>query len=476
MSSLSIDQSPEILVLGAGPAGLAAAITASRHGASTLLIGEQAAPGGQVYRALEDVVRLRQNDTKILGKDYLTGAELIGEFRASHCRYVAGATVWNIDPSEKRVFASVGQGSTIFSPRKIILATGALERPLPFPGWTLPGVFTAGAAQIMLKSAGHVPSGKVVLFGSGPLLLLVASQLSQAGVSDITLLETTSVRDYMKAAPFLPGALRKADYLRKGLQMRRRLKQTGVRIFSGVRTIKAIGNNHVSRVDFETSDQSCSIEADTLFFHAGVIPNTQITRLVGAAHEWSDIQTAWKPSLTRWGETSRPGVFVAGDGGGIEGAEVAALTGKISALEALHQLGHITESVRNKTARPLHRQCQAHRPLRRFLDTLYPAPLDLLKDPPSETIICRCWEVTAGAIKSSAARGCDTADEVKSALRCGMGPCQGRMCGSSVQTLIAAARNTELSSIEGFNIRAPLKPLRLADLATLEDAACQDAE
>lgn len=475
MTRSTVPAAPDVLVIGAGPAGMTAAMTAAKHGAETILLDEQPSPGGQIYRSLESVLNHRVADKALLGKDYIAGGDLIQGFRASYSRYIHSATVWNIDLSVGRVLVSVDNRTTMFEPQKIILANGAMERSVPFPGWTLPGVFGAGAAQILLKSAGHVPDGHVVLFGSGPLLLLVADQLSRAGVERLSVLETTGLRDYVAAAPLLLAALRKPSYILKGLRMRSSLRRNGVKVISGVTSLVAEGDERVQRVVFEKSGITRSIPADVLLVHEGIIPNTQLTRLIGADHEWVHPQSYWQPKLTRWGETSRAGVFVAGDGGGVEGAEVAAFTGQLCGLEALHQLGRLSEQERDVAAQRCFRGRHSHKPLRTFLDKLYPPPIRLLTDPPDATTICRCWEVTAGAIKEASKNGCHTPDELKSSLRCGMGPCQGRVCGPSVGLIMSAILDQPPEDTGYFNIRAPIKPISLGELASLESAPCRDA-
>ena len=164
----------ELGIIGAGPAGMAAAVLAAELGLETVLIDEQPAPGGQIYRAIEGA-----EPNTPLGPDYLVGRPLVTALRASNVDYRSGTTLWHLDP-EGTLFLETGGRIETVTARRILLATGALERPVPIPGWTLPGVMTAGAAQILLKSSGLVPEGRVVLAGQGPLLYLVAAQLAHA--------------------------------------------------------------------------------------------------------------------------------------------------------------------------------------------------------------------------------------------------------------------------------------------------------
>src|SRR5580658_1743127 len=175
----------DFAVIGAGPAGMAAATLTAELGLDTVLIDEQDAPGGQIYRGVE-----RADEKSPLGTDYLAGKKLAAALRASGAAYVPACTVWHIDPDGTLSLLSAGASRTVRA-RRILVATGAIERPVPISGWTLPGVMTAGAAQIMLKTAGLVPSGRAVLAGQGPLIWLVAAQLIRAGAPPALILVTT---------------------------------------------------------------------------------------------------------------------------------------------------------------------------------------------------------------------------------------------------------------------------------------------
>src|SRR4051794_16415280 len=184
----------DLAIIGAGPAGMAASVLSSELGLDTVLIDEQDSPGGQIYRAIEHAGAEGARNSP-LGADYLAGRPLVEAFRASRAHYRPGTTVWNIDPGGDDNGATISvvteQGSETIAARRILVATGAIERPVPIPGWTLPGVMTAGAAQIMLKTAALVPAGRTVIAGQGPLLYLAAIQMARAGVPPLLVLETT---------------------------------------------------------------------------------------------------------------------------------------------------------------------------------------------------------------------------------------------------------------------------------------------
>ncbi|MFN4090175.1 MAG: FAD-dependent oxidoreductase, partial [Alphaproteobacteria bacterium] len=322
----------DLIVVGAGPAGMAAAATAAECGLSTLLVDEQAEPGGQIYRSIESLAARRPGDMELLGDDYAYGAQLVRELRRSAALYLPSASVFQLAPEAEEVGVAVTVDGCAerLAAKRVILAPGAMERPVPVPGWTMPGVMGAGAAQVLLKSAGLVPEGRVALAGSGPLLLLVAVQLVDAGAEVVSVLERTRLADYLSAARHLFRARRAPGYIAKGRALRRRLKAEGVPIVSGVRGLAVEGLDRPERVTWDGG----SVDADIVLLHEGVVPHVQTTRQIGADHAWDDAQRCWRPALDTWGGCSVANVAVAGDAGGIGGARAAEAGGRLAALQA----------------------------------------------------------------------------------------------------------------------------------------------
>jgi len=458
----------DLLVIGAGPAGLAAATTAAGLGVDTLLLDEQPAPGGQIYRA---ITTTPVTDRRILGEDYWHGASLVEPFRASGARYEPGATVWAVSRMTAEspdagfeVAYSVDGQARMLRARHLLLATGAQERPFPIPGWTLPGVITAGAAQILLKSAGLVPSDRTVLAGCGPLLYLVAWQYLNAGAKIDALLETTPPGRMAQALPHAFDFLR-SPYLGKGLKLMRAVK-AAVPIVKGVRNLRANGAQRLESVSYDAGGKTRTMAAEQLLLHQGVVPNVNLSRAVGAEHDWNEALDCWQPRVDDWGATTVAGIGIAGDGAGIAGALAAEHRGRLAALHAARVLGRIDTARRDRDAGP-HRQALARAVRgRAFFDTLYKAP-DAYRRPVGDTIVCRCEEVTAQQVRETVALGCSGPNQMKAFLRCGMGPCQGRFCGLTVSELIAEERGVPVSEVGYYRLRFPTKPLTLGELAAL---------
>ena len=452
----------DLVILGAGPAGMAAATRAAGLGLSVLILDEQPRPGGQIWR---DVARVASVRGALLGKDYTEGeafAEGLDHPRISH---VAGASVWQIDATGEVAFSQSGKAEVVRGQR-ILLATGALERPMPLPGWTLPGVMTAGAAQILLKASGIVAE-RAVLVGSGPLIYLIAAQMVRSGVPPLALVETQTRRDVLRAARHLPRATLGLGYLLKGLGLLRELRRAGVKRFTGATAIAVEGSDRAEAVTFRAQGRVHRITCDTVLLHHGVVPNTQASRSLNLLHQWDDAQRSFRPVTDGWGRSAEPAVFIAGDGAGIAGARAATLTGQLAALAIAHDLGHMTDGDRDLAARSLRLRLAMETAARPFLDAAYPPCAQALA-PSDDTIICRCEEVTAGAIRKSAAQGCIGPNQTKAFVRAGMGPCQGRYCGLTVTEILSACHGQSQSQTGAYRIRAPIKPVTLGELAQMD--------
>ncbi|WP_321355987.1 FAD/NAD(P)-binding oxidoreductase [Pseudomonas extremaustralis] len=454
-------QTVDLIVLGAGPAGMSAALEATRHGLSVVVLDEQGSPGGQIYR---NILQADVRSRSVLGDDYTAGSGLVAEFLQCGARYLGNAAIWQVTP-QRQVHYLIEGRARILQGHHVLIATGAFERPMPIPGWTLPGVMTAGAGQILLKSAALVPAGPVVLAGCGPLLYLLAVQYLRAGIAIEALVDTSGQGDLLRAWRKVPGALRGWRDLLKGLRLLAELKRAGVRHFRDARDLRIDGQAQASALGFASKGRRWTIPASLILLHQGVVPNTQISWSLRLEHDWSEQQLCWITRRDSQGETSLPGIYIAGDGGAIGGAQVALLEGRLVGLAIAARSGKVDGQQARQLAAPfqkaLGRQCAA-RPL---IDALY-RPQRQNRIPADEVIVCRCEDLSAGAIRQHVELGCLGPNQTKAFGRCGMGPCQGRLCGLSVTEIIAEQRNVPAADVGYYRIRAPLKPITLAQLST----------
>ena len=345
---------------------------------------------------------------------------------------------------------------------------------MPVPGWTLPGVLTCGAAQTLLKANGLAPNGRFVLAGCGPLLLLIATQLTRAGVKPAAILETTFNR--WSALPHLPRFLALRGYFGKGLAMLRELKAAGVVMHKGVTQLAMHGDTQVREIEFACGGATHREPVDLVFLHQGVVPNGNLAWSINLAHDWNEAQRCFHPRLDTWGRSSVPAISVAGDAGGIVGAKGAQAMGRVAALAAAMDLGKLTADACNVRAQEAHAVLAKHRGARPFLDALYRPAQRWIAPPDPDTVVCRCEEVSAGEIRRLVTQQhCPGPNQMKSFARCGMGPCQGRLCGLTTVELIAECRRVPVREVGYYRIRPPVKPVTVGELATLDVAARHDA-
>lgn len=456
----------DVIVIGGGPAGMSAALTVAEHGGRVALLDEQPRPGGQIYR---NVTRASAALRTLLGPDYQYGARLAERLLHSRVECRFETSVWDVGHDLTLTAHAHGQSTRLRAPQ-LIAATGAMERPSPIPGWTLPGVLNAGAAQILLKNSATIPSGAIVLVGGGPLLLLVACQLLDAGARVSALVETTPASNWLKALPYLSQALLTPSYLAKGAGLLLKLKRAGIAFHRNATDVRIEGNNRVSAISFRSKGAAFSIAAEIILLHHGVIPNTQLSRLLRVEHRWDDIQTCWAPQVDQWYETSLRGLRIPGDGASITGALAAEASGALAAIGALHAIERIDSATQQRLAHPWRTRLQQQMRVRRFLDELYRPP-QWLATPTDETIVCRCEEVDAGTIRRMAELGCKGPNQTKFFSRCGMGPCQGRQCAITVSQMLAHAHSLPVQEIGSYRIRPPLKPVPLGSIAALSHSA-----
>lgn len=447
----------DVLILGSGPAGLAAACAARSCGLDVTLVDEQAAPGGQLFRGIE----MPQARAMLDAKERATGLRLVEDFRNSGATYIPNAIVWGVEPH--KLSYTVNGKSEILGAANIILAPGGMERPVPFPGWTLPGVMGAGGADILLRSGGTLsanPTTEIVLAGNGPLLLLLAGHLLSTGSRISAWLDTGRMSNRLLAAAFMPAGLLDSGYLFKGFGMALKVLRSKVPMIRNASNIHAIGADRLEMIRYTVDGKVREIEANVLLRHEGIIPRTHILQSMHGRFNWDKIHRCWNPVVDEDGATSLEGVFLAGDAAIVHGGDVSILKGTLAGIAVAKRSGVITASEAAFRSAPARKHLRYLHRARSFLRYLF-APNPEIFNIPDETIVCRCECVTAGNIRQAVAQGFTNVNEVKRFTRCGMGQCQGRMCGPALAELVAAARKSSPPKAGMLNVRQPLRPVTL---------------
>ncbi len=435
----------DLLVIGGGPAGMSAALTASQNGANVTLIENKPELGGNIYAYLNSTRTKRPAIWKALGSSYHEGQTLIDGVLSSSITYLPEHALWHLDPDGS---ASVRgpNGTLTFKPGKVVLPTGAQERPMPLPGWTLPGVMGVGAAQILLKAGGGVPKGPLIIVGTGPLPLLYAAQVLAVGGQITAFIEPSFKKNSHDIFSNLGGAWHGRKYLIKGVGYLIKRALSRVPVYQNASSIEILGDTCVNGVRFYDGVDRM-FEAQTVLLHDGVVPNVNPGGAAGLQLEISYQQKCWAP-------ISNDNIVVAGDAGRILGAKSA----KLSGIAAAHTL------MENKTPEWVTSTLKKETKFRSFIDAMYPA-IGSGEMATGKTTICRCESVTKDQILENARSFGADPNRLKTNLRCGMGPCQGRMCALSVENLLSEATGADKQSIGPHKLRNPIIPISMGDLA-----------
>ncbi|MHB9880219.1 FAD-dependent oxidoreductase [Pacificimonas sp. ICDLI1SI03] len=447
----------DVAIVGGGPAGQAAAMLLSGHGAQIAVFDEQARPGGQI---------LRQPPTGFRVPDWLPGRTYQG-LKRDLARFQQSGVAWHGEHSVLGIQGgnpftltmSGPDGVRTVSARRVLIAGGCQDLAVPMPGWTLPGVMTVGGLQAFVKSQRIVPDGPIVLAGTHPLMLVLAEQLLRAGMPPTAVIFAQSQRRMLSLLARAPmAALTGFGNLAAGAAAYRALRAAGVPVSFGDPLASLDGDTQVRRAHLASGRQ---FECRTVGLGYGFVPQAELFRQAGAETQAAGRAGGRAARADEWGETSVPGLFAAGEALGVAGAEAARGRGHLAGLGIARSLGLI--GVGDAQTRGRSVRARLDRTLR-FADLL-----DRLADPrpyfpslTSSTFICRCEDVDLAAIDTAIAGGAATANSVKLQTRCGMGVCQGRNCEPTLLRHLASGGHPQDA---GFASRFPARPVRLADLA-----------
>ena len=445
---------PELnpVVVGCGPAGIRAAETLAAHGVRPVVIDEAASWGGQIYRQPPSGFRrpLASGHAFEAGRAAAVHAAMASLL--DRVDYRPNTLVWNAEGGELDVLHDE-QTSTV-PYRQLVVATGATDRVLPLPGWTIPGVFTLGGAQVALKYQGCAIGTRIVFLGTGPLLYLVAYQYARAGADVAAVLDTAHLGSKLAAVPAL---LSRPGVLMQGLYYLAWLRVHGIAVHQGVRPVRVNGVQRVTGVVWREGRRERELACDAVGFGYALRAETQLADVLGCGFAFDPMRRAYLPERDAAGRATVPGVYLAGDGAGILGADAAEASGERAALALLEDAGVPADAARAAT---LEGRLSRIAVFCRGLDRAFPFPEDWAASAADDLIICRCEEITAGELRSAVTdRGARELNQLKSLTRVGMGRCQGRVCGQAAAEILAQASGRSPREIGRLRSQPPIKPI-----------------
>ncbi|MDN3495427.1 FAD-dependent oxidoreductase [Planococcus sp. APC 4015] len=460
------ERTPDVLVIGAGPAGLAAARDLAACGLDVLVIDERKKLGGQYYKQPDPALPV---DPSRLDGQYTAGRELIEAARAAGAEMLLGASVWAAFEADRLLVRSDAE-RWIIRPRRVVLATGAYERGVPLPGWTLPGVMTTGAGQTLLRSYQVAPGDRVLVAGNGPLNIQLAAELAMADVDVVGLVEAASFLSPARTAAGLRMAWNAPGLTRDGVGYLAALARRRVPVLAGsvVESLegdpqRGVRQATIARLDAQgrAAGRRRTFDVDAVCLGYGFLPSNDLARSLGCRHEYDPQRGALRTQTDASGRTSVPTVWSIGDSAGVRGAKFAQVQGALAAAAIVADLGGRAPGPDAKTQRAARR----HLSFQQGVNALFAAPVltDQLAAP--STVVCRCEGVVHGDLVDAMTEGVSSPGAVKRVTRAGMGKCQGRYCGPVLMEMEARLNGRPVSERSGFAPQAPVKPVPLGDVA-----------
>jgi thioredoxin reductase len=453
----------EVVVVGGGPAGLAAAAVAAEAGADVLLADDRASLGGQYYKQPAGSAGA---DLAAPDRQFAAGHALIERVRAAGVRVYSEMRVWGAD-GPGRLYAVRGSARFELRGQRLILATGAYERAAPFPGWTLPGVMTSGAGQSLLRGYRITPGDRVLVTGNGPLNVQLAAELVKAGGTVVGLVELARIFNPARAAEVLTMAASAPALMRDGVGYLARLRRARVPVLTGCAVVRVEGDGRAQRAVVSQLDAAglpvpgteSALDIDAVCVGLGFMPGNELARLLGLPHSVDPRSGGYVIERSAAGRSGLEHVWVVGDGAEVRGAKVAESTGMLAGAEVAASLGRPVSNLR-----AVRRHRDRHERFQRALWRTYRAPalFSQLADP--QTIVCRCESVPLATI-DAAVREVRSAGALKRLTRAGMGHCQGRFCGFVVSERVKDATGVPVDARSGFAPQPPLRPAPLWALA-----------
>jgi NADPH-dependent 2,4-dienoyl-CoA reductase/sulfur reductase-like enzyme len=463
------ERAPDLLVIGGGPAGLAAAAAAAKAGVSVLLVDERPKLGGQFFKQPAAGVHLTGSD-----RQFRDGRAAIERARDAGVDILGGTMVWGVFGRDE-IAAVAADATYLLRPKRLVLATGAYEIGVPMPGWTLPGCMTTGAAQTLLRSYGVAAGQRVLVSGNGPLNFQVANELLRAGAEVVALAEAAPPP--LDPVPLATMVATAPDLMRDGIKYVLALRRAGVPILHRHVVVRIEGDGRTERAILARIDETGRavpgtekpFDVDAVCVGFGFLASNEAARSLGCRHRYDPARGQLIAECDGNGRSSVDGVWIVGDGAGLGGARLAQAMGVLAGLDVARDLGR-SVSRHAREVDKARRACVRARRFQRALWRLFRAPLPVEQLARPETPICRCEGVTLADVEAALDQEIEGLGAIKRLTRAGMGRCQGRYCGRLIAEIAARRTGRPIDELSFFAPRMPLKPVAIAAAAPPEVA------
>jgi thioredoxin reductase len=455
----------DTIVVGMGPAGMSAATRLASQGANIAVVDENKNPGGQIYRQPSSDFTI--TNSGFLGIKFKTGRKLIEKFNAvkDKINVFSDAYIWGIFDGDKLALIQ-GEEISLLTYDKLLLTEGAMERSIPFPGWTLPGIMTLGGLQKLVVHQRLLPGRRFMLAGCSPLLLPVAASLVEAGAEIVALCDATRPIDHVK---LLPKLMRQKGLAREALSYLFPVLKSSIPTLRPYTVVSASGDTRVEEVTVAKLDDDWKplpgsekqFQVDVVGLSYGFLPLARLVRLCGCNHVYDSVQKYWKPDTDSFMRTNRPDIYIAGDSAGIGGADMAVVQGQIAAAHIAAELGKLSANELDDRMEKLSRERDRIENYISVLNKIFSPRSGLYTIMDEETIVCRCESITAGEILAGLDFfGYRNINEIKR-TRAGMGLCQAKTCESIVAQLMIH-KGIPVEEVGYLGLRPPLSPMPMS--------------
>ena len=446
----------DVIVIGAGPSGVSSAINCAKKGLNVLIVDSNSNTGGQIYRAppktYKNISQKKLEENEIQKK-------LSDDIKKFKIETAYNHTVWQVSPGFK--VNAFNDTSTIqWQTKSLIIATGTYEKIIPFDGWTTPGVIGLAACTVMLKAHHFIPSKKIILAGNGPLLMLVAYYIIQFGGKIDAIVDTSSKIDWIKSTLSL---ITNPKNFKDGIKWIFKIFLNRVPIYSmsSIQKVSEVDGGIKVTIKNLKTDKTKNIVSETIAIGHGLIPSTDITRLLRAEHIYNEQKGGWIAKVDRFLRSSVKGVYLAGDGAGVSGALAASDKGLLASSTLLYDEKIISEKEFNQYTRKILKKLDKFEVFARAISKLNSIPKKLIENIDNDTVLCRCEDVTKNEILKAVDQGAKDINQIKSWTRLGMGPCQGRTCQYATSKVVAEYLNYEIKDLGYLTGRSPIRPVPL---------------